>query len=118
LCFRVAEREIESWALADEQTFSMYFGVATKRLPQDPDALADPKQALVNLCRRSSRRETREGIVPREGSGRSVGPLYVALLRDYARHWSVTAACERSQSVRRAFTAMETFVAGGRWLAA
>jgi hypothetical protein len=54
--------------------------------------------------------------VPRHGSGRSVGPLYVALLRAYVLQWSVTAACERSQSVRRAFMAMTTFVADGRWL--
>lgn len=83
MTLRVAIREVEAWLLADRQRFARFLGVAQATLPRDPEAIDDPKQFVVNLARRSSRRDVREDLVPRESSGRTTGTLYVPRLIDF-----------------------------------
>lgn len=102
MCFRLAVRAVEAWLLADREGFAEYFQVR-RVLPREPDELSDPKTELVNLCRRSRIRDIREGIPPRQGSGRKIGPEYVAIVGDYCRRvWSPERACVRSPSLERA----------------
>lgn len=72
-CVRIAVRAVEAWLLADRDELAAQIGVRTAAVPAAPDELADPKRALVDLARRSTRRATRDMLVPREGAGTSSG---------------------------------------------
>lgn len=102
MCFRLAVRATEAWLLADQGAFSDYFGVS-HQLPNKVDQLDDPKKHLIDLCRGSKIRDIREGVPPRPGSGRGVGPEYVAIIRDFGLgHWTPDRARSRSPSLERA----------------
>lgn len=105
MCFRLVVRSIESWLLADRDRIAGFLGVRRANVPDDPDALDDPKRELIDLARRSPRRSVREEIVPREGSGRSVGPLYttrmIEFVQDEAAGWRVDHALGASDSLNR-----------------
>ena len=108
MCFRIAVREIESWFLADSEGISRFLSVPKSRLPNNPEHLFDPKLELVNLARRSRRREVRSGIVPEQGSDRSVGPGYTDMMVEFAStHWSLEAAMENADSFRRAYNRLK-----------
>jgi hypothetical protein len=115
LCLRLAVREVEAWALADLEGAARFFAIPKNRIPREPDGLTDPKAALVALCHRSARREIRDGMVPRVGSGRAVGPAYVALLTAFAREWDAERASEHSPSLARGMSGMRSCVVDGRW---
>ena len=102
MCFRLAIRATEAWLLADPGAFSDYFGVS-RRLPSRVDQLNDPKQFLIGLCRGSRKKDIREGVPPRPGSRRVVGPEYVAIIREFSlAHWEPQRARSRSASLERA----------------
>ena len=99
---RFAVQELEAWLLADKEGLSAFLGVAKKRLPLDPEAESLPKQALVNLARKSRKKKILEGIVPSSEHQGSVAPLYNATLADFIlNHWNINAAQENSPSLRR-----------------
>lgn len=108
MCFRIAVRAVESWLLADRERMARWLAVPVGRLPRNPDELDDPKQALINLARRSRRRSTQEEIVPRLGSGRAVGPLYatrmIEFLQDRKAGWRPDRAQRASDSLARCIT--------------
>ena len=52
LLFRVAVREVESWLLADHRAIKALFGSKIVRLPEQPDALNDPKETLLKLAKK------------------------------------------------------------------
>lgn len=83
MCFRIAVRAIEAWLLADRERISNLLRVETARVPMDPEGLADPKGALVDLARRSRSSRVRDDLVPRPQAGRRVGPLYTARLLEF-----------------------------------
>lgn len=116
VCLRIAVREMEAWLLGDRPGAAEFFGLRARSLPEAPDELADPKQQLVDLCRASRRRSIREGIAPRAGAGRSVGPEYVALVNEYCQSsWSPSRARKTSPSLERALSRIESLVASGLW---
>jgi hypothetical protein len=102
LC-RVAVHAIEAWLLADRDRIAAMLGISVQRIPKDPDSLDDPKRHLVELARNSSRGEIRASIVPRPGSGRSVGPNYHAKMVDFvtAGRWRINTARYSSASLQR-----------------
>jgi hypothetical protein len=103
LCFRVAVRAVEAWLLADSEQIATFLAVARNRIPANPEALDDPKASMVALARASHRREIREDIVAREGSGREVGPAYASRLIEFASSWWRPAvAAKEAESLRRA----------------
>ena len=102
MVFRLAVREVESWLLADRDAFAQFFFVHVQRITEAPESIPDPKRHLVDIVRRSRSRQMRDDIVPREGSGRSVGPGYSARITDFVETaWSPTTASLRSDSLRR-----------------
>jgi hypothetical protein len=113
MCFRIAVRSIEAWLLADGDRIAAFLGVHPAHVPHDPDTLADPKRALVDLARRSRRRALRDEIVPRDGSGRSVGPLYttrmIEFIQDEATGWRVDHALGVSDSLNRCVERLRRF---------
>ncbi len=105
MCFRVAVREIEAWLLADRDKLAAFLSVSPSRIPLSPEEIGDPQRAMVELGRRSRRREIREDMVPRPGSGRVVGPGYTSRLiefaADYETGWRPDAAAQVSDSLKR-----------------
>jgi hypothetical protein len=110
MCLRVAVRSVEAWLLADVERFAAFLSIPPSRIPLDPDALPDPKAALIDLARRSRRRAIREDVVPREGSGARVGPGYVGRIIEFVtapeRSWRPEVAAQRSDSLRRSIEAL------------
>lgn len=103
MCFRVAVRAVEAWLLADARSLATFVGVARNEVPVDPEGLPNPKQAMVNLARRSRRSAIQQDMVPRQGSGRDVGPAYTSRLVEYAQYrWQPDIAALRADSLRRA----------------
>ena len=80
---RIAVREVETWLLGDRERIAGFLGISGARVPLDPEALPDPKGTVVGLARRSRKRDIREGLVPREGSGRVVGSEYTSRLIEF-----------------------------------
>lgn len=112
LCFRVAVRAVEAWLFADADAIAAFLGVVRNKVPANPDSLASPKQALVNLARVSRRKAIREDMVPREGSGRTVGPAYTSRIIEFAStDWRPAHAIAHSDSLRRAVACLERLVA-------
>ena len=105
MLLRVAVRAVEAWLLADREHLSAFLGIPASRIPLNPDEVASPKRAMVELAARSRRREIREDMVPRPGSGRTVGPAYSSRLiefaSDAAHGWRPAIAAGRSDSLRR-----------------
>lgn len=111
-CFRIAVRAIEAWLMADAEALASFIGVSRTRIPRDPETIGNPKTELVNIAARSRRRAIREDMVPREGSGRAVGPAYPSRLIEFAsEQWRPTEAAATSESVRRAIACLERFTA-------
>lgn len=99
---RVVVREIESWLLADREGLAGWLGIAPALLPDQPEALADPKRELINLARRSRRRAIREALVPQPGVSASQGPEYALKLAEFvADIWQPQVARRHAPSLER-----------------
>ena len=111
LCFRIAVREVEAWLMADAQTLSRFLRVGLGTLLAEPEKLERPKDTMVDLARRSRRKDIRTDMVPRERSGRRVGPAYASRLIEYIQeHWRPDVAAERSESLQRAIRCLQKLV--------
>jgi hypothetical protein len=116
MCFRVAVRAVEAWLLADRERIANCLSISQQLIPDQPDNLIYPKLDLVNLARRSKSRNVREDLVPREGSRRSVGPLYtarlVAFAADETAGWRPDQAAACSESLRRCIHRLQSLLPG------
>ncbi|MBN2007898.1 hypothetical protein JW960_00985 [candidate division KSB1 bacterium] len=102
LFFRVVIRELESWLLADREGIANFLSISKDVVPQNPEALHDPKQELINLARRSRRKIRREEIVPQANVSSVVGPGYVAAIEEFVEeYWNIEAAMERAPSLMK-----------------
>ena len=107
LLLRIAVRELESWLLADAKALAAFLGLSEAAIPREPDELADPKQALVNVARRVRKVALREALVPEDGTSAKVGPDYVGEMGHLiADHWDPARAASRSPSLARAREAL------------
>lgn len=105
LLLRVVVPEIESWLLADREGMAAFLGISLALLPDAPETLPDPKQTLVNLARRSRRRDVKAALVPAEGISAVVGPEYLAALQEFVGDsWDVEQAQMNSASLKRTVT--------------
>jgi hypothetical protein len=103
LLFRVIIREIESWLMADRESFSDFTGVPLNRLPMCPDSIPDPKQLVLNLIRKYGRLAIKRELLPSRGRDAVRGFGYNPVLRDYViNHWSPAQAAIVSNSLSRA----------------
>lgn len=115
MCLRVAVTEMESWLLADPETLASFLAVSPSLIPGDPDTIEDPKGVIVNLARRSRRREIRDGLVPRPKSGRSIGPTYASDVSGFALDtWRPDVARTNSPSLDRCLRSLRALVEGLR----
>jgi len=110
---RVAVREVESWLIADRDRIASFLAIPKSLVPIDPESLSDPKATVINLARRSRRREIREDIAPRSGSGRKIGPAYISRLLEYVRDadhgWRPNVAATKAPSLRKCLVSLDTF---------
>lgn len=98
---RLAVSEIESWVMADRDALANFFGVSASIIPSRPDELQDPKQAILNLARRSRQRNIAQEVISR--SNNKPGSGYNAHLREFVlKHWRPRIAEESSPSLARA----------------
>jgi hypothetical protein len=95
-------RAVEAWLLADRESIGEFLSVAQSRISRDPEALPDPKRALIDVARRSRRRSIREAFVPPPGSTAKVGPGYVASIIEFTvGPWRPYVAAQNSASLAR-----------------
>ena len=107
--FRIAIKEVESWLLADREGFAEFTGVSIVNIPQNPDLENDPKQTLINIARRSRKREIREDIVPINDNAQ-IGPNYNDCLMKYVlKYWDISRASSQSESLRRAIQSLSIY---------
>lgn len=100
---RLAVREAEAWVLADHEGLSSFAQFSPALMSRDPDLIADPKQELLRLIRKSKRRDLRTEMLPGKGSSSHVGLGYNIHLTQFVReYWSAERASERSPSLLRA----------------
>lgn len=108
MCLRIAVRAIESWLMADAETLAAFLHVPDSRIPANPEGEEDPKRAMMDLARRSTRPAIQKAMLPQRGVSRRTGPGYEASIIAYAeRHWRADVAREKSPSLRRAVDALE-----------
>lgn len=112
MCLRIAVRQVEAWLLADRENIAKFLAVAASRVPRHVETLTNAKEAMVDLARRSRRRDIREDMVPRPGSGRPVGPAYASRLIEFAQGmWNPQEAARPSDSLRRSMNRLEALIA-------
>jgi hypothetical protein len=110
LLLRVAVREVESWLLADRPHLAAFLFVRDGLIPNNPDALPDPKAALIAVARRSRRRSIRDRVTPKPGSTAKIGPEYNDCLSEFVQSgWDVDAAAGASASLHRTVTRIRGF---------
>lgn len=102
LLFRVAVMEIESWILADRDSFADFLAVPAHRIPGNADEIAQPKEFIVSLARRSRRKDIRDDLVPKAGATSAVGPAFNPRVGAFVSgSWNVERAARVSPSLRR-----------------
>ena len=104
---RFAVAESESWLLADRESLAEYLQVPEARMPSNPDDEVDAKRVLLNLARRSRKREIRAELVSQADPSKP-GTGYNAHLSSYvSRYWQPREAVARSPSLGRAIRRLE-----------
>lgn len=110
LLFRIAVKEVEAWLLAHREGFAEFLGISVDLIPGDADKIPDPKQVLINLAKKSKKRELREGIVPDRNSTAKIGKDYNGQLIQFVNQsWQVAPAQTNSRSLERAMNALINF---------
>jgi hypothetical protein len=105
---RIVVREIEAWFLGDREKFAAYFGVKRGDIPENPEALRDPKKALIRLVRKSRKRDIKIDMIPRSMKTAREGPAYASRLAEFARHhWRPSVAALRCESLGRCLKRMK-----------
>jgi hypothetical protein len=108
--FRIAVEEIEAWILADIENFSSFVGINKDLIPQDSDAIHNPKEFLVKVVKSSSKRDIKTSIIPKNNSTAKVGPNYNGKLIEFINtRWSVAEAQLRSKSLEKTIKAINSF---------
>jgi hypothetical protein len=109
---RIVHPMSEGWLLADRRGFAKFFHVRSSDIPRDPEALTNPKEAVLRLCARSRLRGIRSDMV---ASGGRTGRLYVVQMNAFATTaWNVGEASENSDSLRRAVERIRDLPSRGR----
>ena len=102
MCFRVVIREIETWLLTDKDNIAKFLSIDILFVPSYPETIADPKKTMIDLAKRSRKKNIREDMVPRPGSDRKIGPAYNSRLIEFIRnYWKPEIAAEKSDSLQR-----------------
>jgi hypothetical protein len=108
LLFRVAEREVEVWLMADRDRLAFFLEISPQSFSADPDSLVDPKEHLLNVIRAKGRKRYHRDMLPHGNA--HVGTEYNPKLCEFVqRYWSIKTAERKSLSLRRALDALRRF---------
>jgi hypothetical protein len=108
-------RAVEAWLLADAEAIGRSLLIPKTRIPADPEAIAHPKRALVDLARGSRSATIRQALVPATGTRAAVGPGYAAFLIEFAtKQWRPATAAKRSESLARLREFLREVAAGSQ----
>ncbi len=106
--FFIIVREIEAWLLADTKNFAKWINCKENDIANPVDTIPAPKEFLVNLVRKSKRKQIIEQIVPQGNA--SQGPEYNDTLSAFVKErWSLDNAIEHSLNLRHFFCRMQDF---------
>jgi hypothetical protein len=109
MIFRVVEREIESWLLADHRNLSKFLRIRADQVTNKPEQIPDPKLALINLARRSKSAGVISALVPETGSTAQVGKLYDSEMRIFVNTmWDIQEARNRALSLDKCLRSLES----------
>lgn len=112
LIFRIAVREVEAWLLADIEGFSKFTGISEANFRDNTEEIVDPKAELLQLVKRCRIRKIKEDILPKNEFA-AVGPNYNGRLGEFVmKHWSISRAMQRSDSLKRAMQHLSNFNVG------
>ena len=110
LLIRVAVHEAEAWVLADRESFATFLGISVAKIPEDVEALPNPKETLIQLARSSRKRQVRDDICPPPHSTSKVGPNYNARLGGFvSQSWNPNVARLKSPSLNRTMNRLIAF---------
>lgn len=99
--FRVVEKSIESWVMADRESFSNYFKIPLKKIPMKTDDIVNPKSFLIDLVRNHCHKNFIDDIVPKYNHAKQ-GPNYNDCLgRFVSTKWNLKNAIIHSKSLNR-----------------
>lgn len=108
LLFRIVQREVEAWILADRAEIARYIGIPENRIPYNTQELEDPKEHIINLARKSRKRIIRD-IVPQGIS--SQGPGYNPLLQEFVfKKWCPERAAQNNTSLQKAINRLMSYL--------
>jgi hypothetical protein len=94
--------------MGDAPALANYLRVKAAAVPADPETLPWPKQALVDLSRRSRSRAVYDDMVPERGALVPTGPGYTGRLIDFAAyHWRPEVAAAVCPSLASCLAALE-----------
>jgi hypothetical protein len=112
LILRIAVREVEAWLLADKTGIAEFLHVDANKIPHSPEILDNPKQALINLARKSKKRKLARDIVPAKGSSAPIGLLYNFHFINFVNtRWNIDQARLAAPSLDKAILRIASFLA-------
>jgi hypothetical protein len=105
---RIAVREVEAWVLAADNALERFLGLRRACRIDFPERMHDPKAELLKLAMQSPRRDIRDALVRREGSGiLKQGPAYNSTLASFVvSSWDQAIAVEKCPSLARLIQAL------------
>lgn len=114
MCLRIVVREVEAWLMADRERLCRFLSIGMSRISDNVESIPKPKETMVNLARHSRSRAIRQDMVPRESSGRAVGPGYTARLIEFVTDeqsgWRPLVAADHSESLRRCLNCLQRLI--------
>ena len=109
LIFRVAVKEIDAWILADKKGIAKTLNISPDIIPSEPEKIDNPKELLMQLAKKSKKREIREEFPPKDSFAHQ-GPLYNILLTTFVNEeWNLDEAMKHSKSLEKAYIAIKRF---------
>lgn len=109
MVFSIAIREADAWILADPG-IARYLG-STVSAPESAESIQDPKSALIQIAKRSRKREIREEMIVARGAVARVGPGYNRVLADFvSSEWDVELASSRCKGLNRLIQRISSLV--------
>ena len=108
MCFRVAVRAVEAWLMADRERFASFITVPMHHIPEYPETVPRPKQAVIALARLARSREVLADMLPPAGFSTGQGPGYSLRIRQFASaSWRPAVAARRADSLARCLRALK-----------
>lgn len=108
LLFRIAEKEIEAWLMADRNTFAQFLGVPVASIPLNTQTLQDPKLHIINLAKKSKKKAVKD-LVP-IGSA-TQGPGYNVILENFVHnYWDPERSQQNNVSLYKAISKIKSYL--------